>query len=310
MTMKVVEVSSYGEADELNVAEWPDPVASGGKVRVRTSAIPVNPADLWTRKGAMAERTPNATLPIILGWEFAGELLDAAPGFEVGARVVGMFPWFAVGDGTGTYAEIVLAEPSWLANLPAGADEVEASTIAMNAQTAQQALAIAAPKKGQTLLVTGASGAVGGFAVQLAAAEGVHVIAVASKGDEDYVRDLGATEVIGRDDLAATLAERYPDGVDSVLDAAAAGPDTIRYVRDGGTFAAVTDPAQPGPERGIDPATVHTQPDPAGLADLIDLWVGGKLRTRIAGVRPLSAAADAQRQLEAGGVRGKLVLTV
>jgi NADPH2:quinone reductase len=306
--MNVVQVTNYGGPDELNVAEWPDPVAAGGKVRVRVSATVVNPADLWTRQGAMAARTPDAQLPIVLGWDFAGELLDPAPGFEVGDRVAGLYPWFSLGDGSGTYAAQVLVDPSWLAKLPAGADEAEAATLAMNALTAQQALAIASPKPGQTLLVTGASGAVGGFAVQLAAADGVHVIAVASNGDEDYVRGLGAAEVIGRDDLVGTVRKLYPDGVDAALDAAAAGPEILAAVRDGGTFTAVTDPAQPGPERGIEPATVHTQPSGAQLSELVDRWAAGKLKTRVSAVRPLSEAAQAHARLAAGGLRGKIVL--
>ncbi len=145
--MKVVEVTKYGGPDELHVAEWPDPVAAGGKVRVRVTATVVNPTDLWTRQGAMAALTPNATVPIVLGWDFVGELLDPAPGFEVGDRVAGLYPWFALGDGTGTYAEMVLVDPSWLAKLPEGADEAEAATLAMNGQTAQQALAIAVRRR-------------------------------------------------------------------------------------------------------------------------------------------------------------------
>ncbi len=307
--MKAIEVTKYGSADELTLAERPEPVAGDGRVRVRVTATTVNPTDLATREGLMAALTPNATLPIILGWDFAGVVLDPAPGFEAGQRVLGLYPWFSVGDGTGTYTEVLLADPSWFAKLPDGTDDVEAATIAMNAQTAQQALAIAAPKKGDTLLVTGASGAVGGFAVQLAAADGVHVIAVASAGDEEYVRDLGAAEILGRDNYLDEVRKRYPDGVDSVLDAAAAGPATIRAVRDGGTFAAVTDPNQPGPERGIEPATVHTQPNADGLNELVERWASGRLKTRIAGVLPLAEAAEAHRRAEAGGLRGKLVLT-
>jgi NADPH:quinone reductase len=308
--MRVIEVSTYGGPEVLRLVEQPDPAPVDGKVRVRVSATTVNPTDLITRAGVMAARTPNATLPIVLGWEFAGELLDPAPGFEIGQSVVGMYPWFALGDGTGTYAEIVLADPAWLAALPSGADPIEAVTIAMNAQTALQALRIAAPTSGQTLLVTGASGAVGGFAVQLAAADGVHVIAVASRGDEEFVSSLGAKEVIGRDDLIAAVRERYPDGVDAVLDAGTAGPDLIAVVRDGGRFAAATDPAQPQAERGIHADTVHTQPETQGLADLVDQWATGHLRTRVLGVLPLADAADAHRRLAAGSLHGKLVLTV
>ncbi len=135
------------------------------------------------------------------------------------------------------------------------------------------------------------------------------MIAVASAGDEDYVRGLGAAEVIGRDNFIDTVLRLYPDGVDSTLDAASAGPDVLRTVRDGGTFTAVTDPAQPGPERGIEPATVHTQPSADGLAELLRRWAAGHLTTRIASVLPLSQAAEAHKTAAAGGLRGKLVLT-
>ncbi|HEY1488329.1 MAG TPA: alcohol dehydrogenase catalytic domain-containing protein, partial [Micromonosporaceae bacterium] len=173
--MRVSEVTTYGGPEVLRIAEWDDPIPAGRKVRVRVRATAVNPADLWTRAGGMAERTPNATVPIVLGWDFAGELLDPADGFEVGQNVAGLYPWISQGDGTGTYAELALVDPAWLAPLPAGADPVEAATLALNALTAQQGLRILELTAGQTLLVTGASGAVGGFAVQLAAAEGVEV---------------------------------------------------------------------------------------------------------------------------------------
>ena len=260
--------------------------------------------------GCDGGRTPNATVPIVLGWDFAGELLDPADGFEVGQNVAGLYPWFSQGDGTGTYAEIVLADPAWLASLPAGADLVEAATVAMNGQTAQQGLRILELRAGQTLLVTGASGAVGGFAVQLAAADGVEVIAVGSEGDDEFVGSLGAKAIIGRDNVVATVRERYPDGVDAVLDAAAAGGDLIKAVRDGGGYVTVTDPSEPPAERDIHVETVHTVPDGAGLTELIDAWAGGRLKTRVLATLPLAEAADAHRRLAAGGLRGKLVLTV
>src|SRR5690242_14236251 len=125
--MQVIEVSAYGGPEVLREVTRPDPAAAPGKVRVRLAATTVNPADLWTRQGAMAARTPDVTPPIVLGWEFAGTLLDPAPGLEVGRAVAGLYPWFA-GGGTGTYQTVVVAEPGWLAPLPTGADPVEAAT--------------------------------------------------------------------------------------------------------------------------------------------------------------------------------------
>ncbi|HEY2793983.1 MAG TPA: NADP-dependent oxidoreductase, partial [Micromonosporaceae bacterium] len=210
--MRVIEVSQYGGPENLRLVDRDDPQPSGGKVRVRVRATVVNPTDVWTREGAMAAMTPNAAVPIVLGWDFAGELIDPADGFVVGQQVAGLYPWFAEGDGTGTYAEIVLADPSWLAPVPDGADLTGAATLAMNAQTARQGLDLLELKPGQTVLVTGASGAVGGFAVQLAAADGASVVAVASNGDEDWAGSLGATAVVGRDGIVAAVRERFPDG--------------------------------------------------------------------------------------------------
>jgi NADPH2:quinone reductase len=308
--MRVIEVTQYGGPENLRLAERDDPTPTDGKVRVRVRATVVNPTDLWTREGVMAARTPNAVLPIVLGWDFAGELLDPVDGFRVGQQVAGLYPWFTAGDGTGTYAEIVLADPSWLAPVPDGAEAAGAATLAMNAQTARQGLDLLELKPGQTLLVTGASGAVGGFAVQLAAADGINVVAVASAGDEDWVGSLGAAQVIGRDGIAAAVRERYPDGVDAVLDAAVVGGDLIGAVRDGGRFVAVSDPSEPPAERGVHVQTVHTQPDGAALTELIDRWARGDLLTRIVDTLPLADAAEAHRRLAAGGLRGKLVLTV
>src|SRR5205823_2804766 len=107
-------------------------------------------------------------------------------------------PWFDLGGSVGTNASVVSASPEWLAALPDGVDPVAASTVPLNALTARQALDLAGASPGQTLLVTGASGGVGGFAVRLAAAAGVHAIAQASTGDESYVESLGAKEVLGR----------------------------------------------------------------------------------------------------------------
>jgi NADPH:quinone reductase-like Zn-dependent oxidoreductase len=248
----------------------------------------------------------------VLGWDFAGELLDPAPGFEVGQRVAGTYPWVTLGGETGTYAEMVLADPAWLAPLPEGVEPVEAATVALNGLAAIQALRMTGVKAGQHLVVTGASGAVGGFATQLAAAAGVDVVAVASRGDGDYVASLGAKDVIERTpghNLVAELGKRYPEGVDAVLDGAGRATDLINSVHDGGAFISVLDPSTPTAQRGIRVDTMHGQTDGETLASLLDRLASGQLRTRVADVMPLSSAAEAHRRLAAGSLRGKLVLT-
>jgi NADPH:quinone reductase-like Zn-dependent oxidoreductase len=296
----------------LRLTDEPDPIPDNGKVRVRVAATTVNPGDIAAREGVMAPMTPNAKPPIVPGWDFAGELLDPAPGFEVGQRVAGPYPWVTLGGETGTYAEMVLADPAWLAPLPEGVEPVEAATVALNGLAAIQAVRMTGVKAGQHLVVTGASGAVGGFATQLAAAAGVDVVAVASQGDGDYVGSLGAKDVIERrpgQSIVAELGKRYPEGLDAILDSAGRAADLIDSVRDGGVFISVLDSSAPTAQRGIRVETMHGQPESETLANLLDRLASGQLRTRVADVMPLSEATEAHRRLAAGAIRGKLVLT-
>ncbi len=254
---------------------------------------------------------PELTPPLVLGWDVAGVVDTPAEGFDVGQRVVGMLPWFDTGNGAN--AEAVLAETGWLAALPAGVDDISGATLPLSALTARQALDLLDLRSGQTLLVTGASGAVGGAAVQLAAAAGVHVVAVASRGDEDYVGALGATQVLGRADpgqLVAAARSLLSDGVDAVFDAVPVGPPIIGAVRDGGAVVTVLDPAAPAAERGIRVDEVDVSPDAAQLRDLVDALATGKLVTRVADIMQLAEAAQAHQRAAAGGLRGKIVLTI
>ncbi|MEV4514055.1 NADP-dependent oxidoreductase [Dactylosporangium sp. NPDC049525] len=296
--MRVVEVQQYGGIDTLRVVERPEPgpELAQGRVRVRLAAAAVNPVDTATRAGYTAALVPDLTGPFVLGWDFAGITDD-------GQAVAGFVPWFEQGGRVGTYTSVLLADPAWFAPVPVPddrpADLVAASTMPLNAVTAAQALRLAGLTAGQRLLVTGASGGVGGFAVQLAVAAGLDVTAVASTGDEAFVAGLGAKTVLSR------TATPSPRSFDGVLNAASA-PEAIAAVRDGGVFVAVTDYSAPAAERGVRVDTVHVTPDREQLAEVL----AAGLVTRVAGTLPLAEAAEAHRRLEAGGLRGKLVLTV
>ena len=145
--------------------------------------------------------------------------------------------------------------------------------------------------------------------MQLAAAAGTHVVAVAGKGDEERVRALGAAQVLGRsDDLAAAVRALHPDGVDAVLDAVPVGPQLLAAVRDGGAFVTTLDDARPAAERGVRVDKVSVTPKPVVLAALLAEAAAGRLRTTVAEQFPLAQAQKAIDVASGGGLRGKVVL--
>lgn len=303
--MKVVEVSEVGGPEVLVPAERDEPVAAPGQVVVRVRAANVNPTDLGARAGLGARAIPDP--PFVLGWDLAGEVSAVGDGvteFALGDRVVGMIHWYHQEGSVGAYAESVAVDADWLVPLPEGVDDPTACTIPLNAVTARQGLDLLELSGPTDLLVTGASGAVGGFAVQMAAAAGHRVIALAGRDDEEWPRELGADEVLPRDaDLAAI------DPVPAVFDAVPLGDTAFTAVADGGavvhTRKGVPDA---DPARGLRQHTFLIDPDRDALREAVAAVASGRLRTRVARVLPLAEAAEAHRLVEAGGLRGKVVL--
>ena len=251
--------------------------------------------------------------PYVPGMDLAG-VVDVAggdvAGWLPGDRVMAAVSPFAPGGGA--QAEFVVVAADALARVPQEISLQAAATLPMNALTVRAALDELALQPGQTLAVTGAAGAVGGYAIQLGRAEGLRVIADASPADEALVRGLGADVVVPR---GAGVAERIrqvsPGGVDALLDAALLGPPTLAAVRDGGQLMAVR-PFAGQTERDITVSVVQVARhlhEAGTLAGLAGLAASGTLTLRVADVLPAERAADAHRRFEAGGVRGRLVLT-
>ncbi|MFI5687662.1 zinc-binding alcohol dehydrogenase family protein [Streptomyces sp. NPDC051636] len=310
--MRALEVTAFGTPDVLRLVHRPDPEPRPGTVRVRIHATIVNPVDCWVRRGTMANRTPNLSFPFTLGFDIAGTVLDDTDVFTAGQRVIGLYPWFVEGTGKGANAEIIHADPRWLAPLPDSVDWATAATVPLNSLTARQSLYLLDYTPGDTVLVTGASGAVGSFASQFAVADGAEVVAVASADDKAYVTSLGVKHVLSRDEpqrLVEAVRKVTPNGVDRVFDAALIGAPLLGAVRDGGSFVSAVEAVAPAPERGITVRGVHAVPDSAQLSDIIRRVAAGELTTRIAEVLPVEDGAEAHRRIEAGGLRGKLVLT-
>ena len=196
---------------------------------------------------------------------------------------------------------------------PANATPSEAVAFLLNALTARNSLDALALPPGATVLVTGAAGSVGGYITQLAYAEGLHVIALAGAGDESLVRGFGAEDFIPRGaDVVAEARALAPDGVDAVADTAQIAVDLLGAVRDGGRVSILRPVSQDDPGRGITllPLTVRKRAtDQAAMAGLRDLIESRTLSIRLGPVLPASQAAEAHRLLEAGGQRGRIVLT-
>ena len=173
--MHVAEVTAFGGPEVLRIAERPDPAPAPGEVVVRIRAANVNPTDLGVRSGQARRRLPELQPPFVPGWDLAGEVTavgSEADRLRPGDRVLGMIPFGRIGGRVGAYAQAAAVDPGWLAPLATDIDDATAATLPLNALTAQQALDLIGAPAGATLLLTGASGAVGGFAAQLAARAG------------------------------------------------------------------------------------------------------------------------------------------
>src|SRR4051794_15845555 len=303
--MRVVEVTRLGGPEVLEVAERPDPQPEAGQVVVRIRAANINPTDLGARVGAGRHTPPDP--PFILGWDLAGEITAIGEGvadFGVGDRVVGMVQWYEAGGKFGTYAESAAFDAEWLVPLPDALDYETACTIPLNAVTALQGLELLAAPEGCDLLVTGASGAVGSFALQLAKQAGHRVLAQAGRDDEEWPRELGADEVLRRDADVGAI-----DPVPAIFDAVPLGESAFAAVQDGGVIVSTRRPPEAPPERKIRQEAFLIHHDREALRRMVDAVAKGELRTRVDRTLPLADAAEAHRLVEAGGLHGKVVLT-
>jgi NADPH:quinone reductase-like Zn-dependent oxidoreductase len=306
--MRAVSFSSYGDLDVLEIADVPTPEPGPGQLRIAVRASTVNPADIGTRAGVYQSYLPERP-SYGLGWDVAGTvdaLGDGVTDFAVGDRVVGMSDYFATL--VPTQADFVVLDAVAVATAPEGLDFAGAATVPLNALTAAQALELFGLTEGQTLAITGAAGAVGGFAAQLAVQAGLRVYGIAGEQDADFLREIGATLVLRSDDPAAALRAVVPDGVDGLLDAALLGAPALGAVRDGGVFVNVAKPMAPEGERGIRVDGVMVHSDGAQLAGLVTLVEQGKLAIRVAETLPLTEIAAAQALAAKGGIRGRIVL--
>src|SRR3954469_6687530 len=239
--MRVVGVVEFGGPEALRVVEVAERHAGPGEVRIRVHAATVNPTDTFVTNGTRAKAQQKDPPPYVPGMDVAGVLDEIGEGvatdLQGGEHVMAIVP---PKGSHGGYSEQLVLPVESVARVPAGASDVEASTLPMNGLTARLALDLLALQPGQTLAVTGAAGSFGGYVVQLAKADGLRVIADASAADEQLVRDLGADVVVPRGDAVADhIRKEAPDGVDAVADGALLHTAVLPAIKDGGALAAV-----------------------------------------------------------------------
>jgi NADPH:quinone reductase-like Zn-dependent oxidoreductase len=304
---------SFSGPDALQIVDLPERHAGPGEVRLRVHAAAVNPTDTYHADGSRAKILEAAgPPPYVPGMDVAGVLDEIGDGVETSLELGDHVMAIVVPSGShGGYSSSLVLPVESVVAVPNGASDVEASTLPMNGLTARLTLDLLALDPGDTLLVTGAAGAYGGYTVQLAKADGLRVIADASAADEQLVRELGADEVVRRGpDVATRMRELVPGGVDAVADGSVQNGELFDAVRDGGGFATVRGLRADAP-RGI---TIHTvwvaeyAKQHAKLDRLREQVEAGQLSLRVARTFAAEDAAEAHRLLAKGGVRGRLVI--
>jgi NADPH:quinone reductase-like Zn-dependent oxidoreductase len=310
--MRAVGFTEFGDPSVLGVVTVPRPSPGPGQVLVRVAAATVNPTDLGFRRGGRA-LPPGVEPPYIPGMDLAGVIDEVGPGvaqWQAGDRVMAAVSPRVPGGGA--QAEYRVVAEDQLARVPDGWPLTDAATLPMNGLTVRTALDLLALPAGATLAVTGSAGIVGQYAIQLGRHEGLTVIGDAKPDDVALIESFGAHQVVPRDEaMAAAVRDLHPAGVDAVIDAALLGPSVLPAVRDGGQLLAVR-PFQGETERDIAIHVVqvgqhlHEGHRIGALAGQVDQ---GVLTLRVAAALSAAQAADAHRRLEAGGVRGRLVLT-
>jgi NADPH:quinone reductase-like Zn-dependent oxidoreductase len=312
--MKAALIERAGDTGKLK--NVPTPAPSHGEILVHISAIGVNPVDWKVRD------SHSRALPFVLGQDFAGVVSATGDGitkYREGERI------FGIARERGAYAEYTVvpeddrAQP--IARIPDGVSDAHAAALPTASLTALSALEALGAGSGTQLLVTGATGGVGGFAVQLAREHGAHVIGIASSKHYALARSLGVDDFVAYDygDPIDAVKDAHPSGIDAVLDTAS---DTDRLkkigelVRQGGSVVSIVQAADVAwfARHGINAINLVMSQTPQSshdaLRQLADLVDKKRLRVTIAEEYRLSEAEDALDHSKAGHVDGKIILTV
>jgi NADPH:quinone reductase-like Zn-dependent oxidoreductase len=311
--MRAVVLHEFGGPEVLAIEEVPTPEPIPTEVQVRVHAAGVNPVDFKTRAGKGMAAVLGEP-PLRIGWDVSGVVTAIGRGvtrFRVGDEVFGM-PWFP--RQAGAYAEYVTAPSRHFACKPHALSHEEAGALPLAGLTAWQIVVdTIALESGADVLVHGAAGGVGHLAVQIAKARGANVVGTARGEQAEWLRGLGADQVI---DYRSERFEELVSDLDAVIDfTGAVGERSLPTLRPGGILVSVPSGVSPEllelAERSERRATGFlVEPDPTGLAGLSHLVEAGRLRVRVDRAFDLADVAEAHRVAEAGHGGGKIVLRV
>jgi NADPH:quinone reductase len=309
---RAVGIHQPGGPEVVQLIDRPVRDPGEGEVRIAVAAAAVNPTDCGLRARGVEDLAP----PWTPGMDAAGTIESVGPGvtrLAVGDRVMAtVMPRRAEG---GAQAELLVVPAESVVAVPEGASLAEAATLPMNGLTAMLGLDLLDLPKGATLAVSGGAGLLASYVIVLAKAAGLRVLADAKPDDEELVRGFGADVVIPRsEDFPGAVRAAEPDGADAVFDTAVLKADAFGAIRDGGGLAVVRGwgDDEPDPGRGI---TVH----PVWVREVLhrtdwlehlrELASDGSLPLRVAGEYPPEQAHEAQRRMDAGGLRGRRLIT-
>jgi NADPH:quinone reductase-like Zn-dependent oxidoreductase len=302
-----MRIHHYGDASVIRPEDVPRPVPGRGDVLIHVAATSFNPSDIGVRRGLLRSVFP-LDLPYTLGGDVAGtivELGDSVQTLAVGDRVIGRL------DTGGAAAEYVTAAADTVVAAPTAVPLAHAAAIPIAGVTAWQAVfEHASIASGQRVLVNGAGGGVGGFAVQLAKRAGAHVIATAGPRSTDAVRQLGADEIV--DYTARPLADALDGPVDAILNfvvvSARHAATLMSLVRPGGVVVSATVEVKAPAGSPVTTVRFVARNDTSHLAALVKLVDAGAVRVDIAASRALTDLASVHRDAESGRIRGKTIL--
>lgn len=311
--MKAVQINSYGGTEVLEINDnVPMPQPSKGQVLVENHAASINPIDWKIRAGYLKEMMP-LSFPVILGGDFAGRVVELGEGiteFKVGDKVYGSA--IVLNGGSGSFAQVLAANIANLAHKPKNIDFIEAAALPLVGASAIQALEDHIKlHKGQKILIHGGAGGIGHISIQLAKALGAVVVTTVSTKDMDFVKNLGADQVI---DYSAQPFEQIVKDIDSVFDTVGGqtSDKSFQVLKRGGMIVSMI--GQPNlvlaEKYGITAIGQNTNTNTEHLNRLAELVMSRKIKVHVDKIFPLQKAQEAFKHLEEGHPRGKVVLKI